>query len=140
MFLWARLVINGLLSIATIQQIEDTLENLPVGLDQTLYPSGQWLSMPNADIENRYERILDRIRSLSPEERDLAMALLQWMACSTRIMTLRELQLAVSIRLNNTSAEMKNRPLPARLRSVCGPIIEVVGEDTMSFVHFSARE
>ncbi|KAF8241317.1 hypothetical protein K440DRAFT_683183 [Wilcoxina mikolae CBS 423.85] len=55
-------------------------------------------------------------------------------------MTLRELELAVSIRPNHTSTEMKNRPLPARLRSVCVPIVEVVGEDTMAFVHFSAKE
>lgn len=35
MFLWARLVIKGLLSSVTVKQIENTLENLPIGLEQT---------------------------------------------------------------------------------------------------------
>jgi hypothetical protein len=38
MFLWVRLVISGLLAVSTIQEIEDTLGNLPIGLEQTLHP------------------------------------------------------------------------------------------------------
>ncbi|KAF8241747.1 hypothetical protein K440DRAFT_608219 [Wilcoxina mikolae CBS 423.85] len=122
MFLWVRLVIHGLLTSATSEEISNTLKNLPVGLEQT------------------YERILDRIRSLSQGERALAMKLLQWITCSTRLMTLRELQVAVGIQRGDITVDKGHKPLPAKLRSVCGPIVEIVGEDTVVFVHFSAKE
>ncbi|KAF8545104.1 hypothetical protein BDD12DRAFT_977275 [Trichophaea hybrida] len=122
MFLWARLVIKGLLSSVTVNQIENTLKNLPVGLEQT------------------YERILDRVRSLPHQERDLSMKLLQWMTCSTRAMTLREFEDAVGTKPENLTINKKDRPLRARLRGAGAPIVETVGEDTVVFVHFSAKE
>ncbi|KAF8244003.1 hypothetical protein K440DRAFT_589065 [Wilcoxina mikolae CBS 423.85] len=122
MFLWARLVIKGLLSSVTVNQIENTLKNLPVGLEQT------------------YERILDRIRSLPHEERALSMKLLQWMTCSTRAMTLREFEDAVGTKPGILTVDKKDRPLRARLRGAGAPIVETVGEDTVVFVHFSAKE
>lgn len=68
------------------------------------------------------------------------MKLLQWMTCSTRAMTLRELEDAVGTHPGYLTVDKNDRPLPALLRSAGGPIVEAVGEDTMVFVHFSARE
>jgi hypothetical protein len=93
-----------------------------------------------ADDACRYERILDRIRLLSKEQQTLAMKMLQWMTCSTRAMTLRELEVAVGIQPGDLTVDKRHRPLPARLRSVCGPLVEIIGEDTIVFVHFSAKE
>jgi hypothetical protein len=55
-------------------------------------------------------------------------------------MTLRELQDAVGIQPGDLTVDKRYKPLPAKLRSVCGPIVEIVGEDTVVPVHFSAKE
>jgi len=68
------------------------------------------------------------------------MKLLQWMTCSTRPMTLRELEDAIGTRPEKFTVDKNDRPFPKLLRSAGGPIVETVGEDTMVFVHFSARE
>lgn len=36
MFLWVHLIIEGLLSQTTLREVQETLENLPEGLDQAL--------------------------------------------------------------------------------------------------------
>lgn len=89
---------------------------------------------------NRYERILDRIRLLEPRESALAKKLLQWMTCATRDLTLRELEDAMAIQADGRMIDGANRPFGSKLKQICGPIVEIVGEDTMSFVHFSAKE
>jgi hypothetical protein len=66
--------------------------------------------------------------------------MLQWMTCSTREMTLRELEVAVGIQPGNLTVDKRHRPFPVRLKSVCGPLVEIIGEDTIVFVHFSAKE
>jgi hypothetical protein len=88
---------------------------------------------------NRYERILDRIKSKDSEEQMLATRLLQWMTCSTRILTLRELEDALAIRPGDLTVDKDKRPYRVRLGTICGPIVEVIGEDSMVFVHFSAK-
>jgi len=88
----------------------------------------------------RYERILDRIKSKDHEEQLQAIRLLEWMTCSARILTLRELEDALAIRPGDLTVDKDKRPYRAQLRTICGPIVEVVGEDSVIFVHFSAKE
>jgi hypothetical protein len=86
---------------------------------------------------SRYQRILARINSSSPEECFLAKRVLGWMSVATRPLTLREIEDACAVRTRRTIAN-EDRPISS-IPSVCGPIVEVLGEDTLLFVHFSAK-
>lgn len=53
---------------------------------------------------------------------------------------MRELEDACAIISGHITVHNSERPLRSQLRNICGPIVEIVGEDTLVFVHFSAKE
>lgn len=62
------------------------------------------------------------------------------MTCGFRTLKARELEDALAISYGDVTIESGKRLLRARLRDLCGPIIEVTDQETMIFVHFSAKE
>lgn len=62
------------------------------------------------------------------------------MTCGFRTLKVRELEDALAISYGDLTIESGKRLLRARLRDLCGPIIEVTDQETMIFVHFSAKE
>lgn len=71
----------------------------------------------------------------------MTIRVLGWLTVATRQLTLRELEDACAIYLNpnHLTVDPQERPAQSRLRNGCGPLVEVTGEDTISFVHDSAR-
>lgn len=91
-------------------------------------------------IVSSYGRILQRINErLSPNERDLARRVLEWVLCCTRPLRLKELEQALATRVGERSTN-KRRRLLRRLDELCGPILEIDVGEKVHFVHFTAKE
>lgn len=88
----------------------------------------------------RYERILVRIKSLRTNEQTQAIKMLEWMACGFRTLKVRELEDALAINHDDRTIHGDRRLLKARLKDLCGPMVEVTDQETVIFVHFSAKE
>jgi uncharacterized metal-binding protein len=87
----------------------------------------------------RYERILDRIKAMSStEEWTEATKLLGWMVCAKRRLTWKEMQVALSIDLDNQAIEYENKRLRKHIHEICGSLISV-NSDRVSFVHSTAK-
>jgi hypothetical protein len=88
----------------------------------------------------RYRRILDRIRSeYSWYRSQKAITILQWMSCAFRPLKTFEIQNglvfeSVDSVLNDETKPTKN------LLDLCKPLIEEGFENSVDFVHFSAKE
>ncbi|KAI4861312.1 hypothetical protein F4820DRAFT_461052 [Hypoxylon rubiginosum] len=104
----------------TVPDIEAEVENLPRGLDQV------------------YGRLLARIKS-----KPTARIILQWIACARRPLTEEEMLQILAVKpgqLDFTEVGFtKVRKEFRDIRKECGPIIEI-SNDTIRFVHFSAKE
>lgn len=90
--------------------------------------------------DSRYEKIPHRTGPLCPNERAQAIKILEWMTRGFRTLKARELEDALAISHGGLTIESTRRLLRARLRNLCRPIIEVTDQETMIFVHFSAKE
>ncbi|KAL9046215.1 MAG: hypothetical protein Q9214_000890, partial [Letrouitia sp. 1 TL-2023] len=120
MFLYARLVCDGLESLSDPADIQDGVRNLPQGLNEA------------------YGRILERIdRDLSIAERVQARAILEWVSCSIVPVSQNEIQLALSV-VNGKDPFQGRKESLLNVVQRCGPIIEI-NNDLIEFVHFSAK-
>ncbi|KAI5867325.1 NACHT domain protein [Durotheca rogersii] len=121
MFLYARVVLNGIQFLDNFVDIREELNALPETLDDA------------------YSRILKRINSLDRDTmRERARMILGWIACSPTPLTVQEIQQAWSIDPENpeyTSGIHGN----LNLVRICGPIVEVI-DDYVQFVHFTVKE
>ncbi|KAE8452345.1 hypothetical protein EG329_001045 [Mollisiaceae sp. DMI_Dod_QoI] len=125
MFLWVKLTIEYLSQQATFQDILAALNELPSGL------------------EFMYERLLKRIDSLPPNQRLMACKILQWTFSSTRPLSLKELNVGVSIDPGNAQHNAL-RCIPNIRKFVhdyCGPLLEIdEANGIVRFLHASAIE
>jgi hypothetical protein len=121
MFLWARFMIDEISTIYTESEVHDALRSLPSGLDDV------------------YRGVLHSLIRLPQRERDMAAKIIQWTACSTRLLTLRELASALAIVPGSAQYDrILNIRSAVRL---CAPLLEVSdGDDMVHFVHASALE
>ncbi|KAI9640653.1 hypothetical protein NHQ30_010957 [Ciborinia camelliae] len=123
MFLWVRLVVGELKYCYNDADLMQTAKGLPKGL------------------ESAYGRILERIMDPKNPERvkQMAMRILEWMACSYRVLKSYEIIDGIAFDGSNTTltARTKNR---REVLDRCRPLIEDGPSNTVEFVHLSAKE
>ncbi|KAF2680197.1 C2H2 domain-containing protein [Lentithecium fluviatile CBS 122367] len=122
MFLYAKLVMDNLCHQPTREDLLDAIrhENFPHGLKEA------------------YERIVSRIRRDHIEEWPTAAKLLGWMVCAKRQLNWREIQVALSLDLDNQCVEYDDRRLRKHIYEICGSLVQVHG-DSVFLVHSTAK-
>ncbi|KAI1291593.1 NACHT domain protein [Xylaria venustula] len=121
MFLYARVVLDGIKFLDNFGDIRDELHALPETLDDA------------------YGRILRRINNLDNRGvRDKARLVLGWIGCSPAALTVQEIQQALSIDLQDPE-KIGNVRGNLDLVRMCGPIVELV-DGFVQFVHFTVKE
>jgi hypothetical protein len=71
--------------------------------------------------------------------RDMAIRILEWMACSCRILKSYELLDGIAFDASHTILTPKTK-LRKEILDLCRPLIEEGPASTIDFVHFSAKE
>lgn len=109
MFLWVRLVRDALKSCQTTEDIEETLENLPEGLDAA------------------YKRVLERLDSLPAIQKKRAVQILRWSLFSRRPLTVDQLVGVLGIREGDKHLKSKQliRDPHKHILELCSPFIEI---------------
>ncbi|KAF1974533.1 C2H2 domain-containing protein, partial [Bimuria novae-zelandiae CBS 107.79] len=122
MFLYAKLVMENLHQQPTRGDLLDSIStnNFPDSL------------------KDAYERIVTRIKRTFKVEWPIAKKLLGWMVCAQRQLTWREIQVALSIDVDNRSIEYNDRRLRGHIYDICGSLVTVSGH-RVSLVHSTAR-
>ena len=96
-------------------------------------------SMPNTLVAT-YERVFSEIVQQDPSDRDKAKRIFQWLACSTRPLTLSELIHAVAIKNGETGIDDSDLPSnPDQILTVCGNLVRENGP-LIEFIHLSVKE
>ncbi|KAI0813590.1 hypothetical protein GGR55DRAFT_687285 [Xylaria sp. FL0064] len=119
MFLYARIVLDYLVELNSIEEIRQELKPLPT------------------DLNDAYQRVFKKINSFHPRLRDKVRKILGWIGCAPAAMTSLEMEQAISL---GPSVE----GIPSIIGStnfvkLCGPIVEIVN-DKPQFVHFTVQE
>ncbi|PQE05649.1 hypothetical protein CJF30_00007806 [Rutstroemia sp. NJR-2017a BBW] len=115
-------VIAELLDRESAYELQKAAHNLPQGLHKA------------------YHRILHRIRSeYSWYRSQKAINILQWMACAFRPLKTFEVQDGLVFESVDSVLNDETKPTKTLLE-LCRPLIEVGFEDSVDFVHFSAKE
>ncbi|KAJ4353074.1 hypothetical protein N0V95_003669 [Ascochyta clinopodiicola] len=123
MFLYAKLVLENLIA-------QPTRDDLIKGIQRDNFPIG---------LRGAYERILRSMKQVSsPEEWEKAKKLLGWMICAKRRLTWKEIQVALSIDVDNESIEYDDRRLRRHIHEICGSLVLLNG-DRVSLVHSTAK-
>lgn len=115
-FLWTVLVVNELSKCYTYEDINKVFDAVPSGMKP-------W-----------YQRTLETI-SQDTHGRKLARAILIWATCTTRPMSLMELDIALKLDLNETS-----HGLEQTITALCGQLVAIDRLDRIQMVHETARE
>jgi hypothetical protein len=88
---------------------------------------------------NRYERILQRIKLTShPDEWVKAKKLLGWMVCAKRQLTWKEIQVALSINVEDQTIDYDDKSLRTHIHDICGSLVLRSG-DRVTLVHSTAK-
>ena len=115
-FLWVNLVVQEILERHTQPDIEHALQEIPTGMHSI------------------YERMEDRMaKTLKRFDRNLARALLTWVNCSTRALSLEELSSAVEAKFPRI-IDLKHTIL-----SICGNFLVVDRNSYACVVHQTAK-
>ncbi|UPX12310.1 uncharacterized protein EKO05_0002864 [Ascochyta rabiei] len=123
MFLYAKLVLENLFA-------QPTREDLLKGIQRDTFPIG---------LKGAYERILRCMKQVSaPEEWEKAKKLLGWIICAKRRLTWKEIQVALSIDVDNETIEYNDRRLRRHIHEICGSLVLLNG-DRVSLVHSTAK-
>ena len=113
-FLWAGLVLDGILSCQGEEAVNAALDSLPRSLD---------------DLYRRME--LSTLSLPSAEHKQLAQRLFQWIVCARYCLSIKEITQAVGI----VSAEPQKS-----IAQLCGRFVVVDSSDRVRLIHRSARE
>ncbi|RAL65478.1 hypothetical protein DID88_001044 [Monilinia fructigena] len=123
MFLYAVLGVQSLAEAIDSKSIEEAIDRIPEGLNGV------------------YGQILERLVSQSIRRRDLARRILLWVCCTTRPLSWKELQCALSWDESKEGFLENQRPFKDAVLDLCAPLIEYRPEkDTFHPVHLSVRE
>ncbi|RSL51391.1 hypothetical protein CEP53_008444 [Fusarium sp. AF-6] len=122
MFLYARLILNGLDFFHSVDEIRRDLKVLPT------------------DLNAAYDRILSRINESLPNEaaRIKARKALGWIAYSPVALTIRELEQALIINIGDRD-QVPTGISTLEVVHLCGPVVEEV-DGQLQLVHFTAKE
>ena len=115
-FLWTDLVLQKLTNSHTEGEMDQTLENMP------------------REMEPLYCRILESMTSAISGRR-LVKAILTWVTCALRPLTLAELESALNIDIKDKFAKLEQS-----LGALCGNLISVNRFGEVQLVHQTARE
>ncbi|KAH8758170.1 hypothetical protein F5882DRAFT_453880 [Hyaloscypha sp. PMI_1271] len=122
MFLFASLGVQSVRQAVDSKSLIEAVNNIPAGLDGI------------------YGRALDKIGSQSLRRRDLARKILIWVCCSTRPLTWKELQMALSWDNVKEQFVEDQRPFKDVVLELCVPLVEYrANKDTFHVTHFSVR-
>ncbi|KIW21374.1 hypothetical protein PV08_01954 [Exophiala spinifera] len=122
MFLWVRLILDELRKCYSMDELRKTVEGLPKGIDEA------------------YGRVLERItKEMDVDEYAKARRILEWLACSCRLMKIHEVQDGIAFHADNLVLNDDTKFSPAVL-DLCRPLIEEGPNNTIDFVHYSAKE
>ncbi|KAM0184844.1 hypothetical protein ACHAPC_005560 [Botrytis cinerea] len=123
MFLYAALGVQSLAEAIDSQSVVDAIESMPEGLN------------------GFYGQILERLGSQSIRRRYLARRILLWVCCTTRPLSWKELQCALTWDETKEVFMEDQRPFKDAVLDLCAPLIEYRPEkDTFHAVHTSVRE
>lgn len=115
-----------------------------------------------AEINETYERDLEKVKKLKPAQKARAIGILRWILFALRPLTVRELAEAVAATVDDTAETYPHDDLPdswekgyvdeqyvnSYIRRSCGSLVELRGHNenkplalhTVHFVHFSVKE
>ncbi|MCJ1251592.1 hypothetical protein MMC30_008827 [Trapelia coarctata] len=115
-FLWVRLVMQELEHVWSEEGIEEVLNEIP------------------ADMNMLYTRTLENMSKVARAAK-LAKAILTWVVCSSRLLTLREMQSALKLDINETVQSLEKS-----IASTCGQLVFVDQRSRVQMVHQTARD
>ncbi|CAM1506219.1 Fc.00g058600.m01.CDS01 [Cosmosporella sp. VM-42] len=93
-------------------------------------------------LKEGYETIIARLRrDLHPRAWSEARKIFGWLACAKRLLKLHELQVALTMVNDEGYIQLGDHSgrLCEDFREVCGSLIQVVGQNSIEFVHQTAR-
>lgn len=146
MFLYARLVMENLYAQPTSADLKEGIrqDTFPQGLEGAYVPhhaQGMYCFIQPTSLlkPSRYERILRRMKHISSDEEwTRAKKLLGWMICAKRRLTWREMQVALSMDVDEQTIEYDDRRLRKHIHETCGSLV-LLEDDRVSLVHSTAR-
>ncbi|KAF2001862.1 hypothetical protein P154DRAFT_618946 [Amniculicola lignicola CBS 123094] len=122
MFLWVKLVMMQLENdVYNSHDLEYVIEKLP------------------SDLNEFYERILLKINRLNPQSQERARHILQWMTCMRRPLRKDEVQCGIVYSEGRSSLNTQTK-LPETVLGLCKPLIQILSDGTVAFVHFTIQE
>ncbi|KAK0099478.1 hypothetical protein ONS96_008315 [Cadophora gregata f. sp. sojae] len=123
-FLYARLMMDELLDHLT-QMVPDI---------KYIEPSLTWLPLTLEDMYNGM--LIDHsLRSRVPQ--DLQLTILQWVTHSSRPLRLLELAFVIDLQ---SGSNTNSKDTKAIARAACGPLLEILEDETVSVIHHSFTE
>ena len=144
MFLWLDLLSNELDPGENAKQLRSIVSEMP------------------AEINKTYERDLEKVNNLKPDEKERAIAILRWILFALRPLTVRELAEAIALTVDDSEGTYPEEDLPdsweesfvdeqyvnSYIRRSCGSLVELRSNNrdetlalkTVHFVHFSVKE
>ena len=138
MFLYAQIMLSSIDLLHDVEDIRGELRVLPENLNEA-YGNSVVSVIPPFSPNYRYGRVFRRINNLqSSVAKAKCRSLLGWISCSPTPMTVQELEQALVVSTNPSSA-CKVSSSPLNVVRLCGPIVEVV-DDYVQFVHFTVQE
>ncbi|KAH7259465.1 uncharacterized protein BKA55DRAFT_299463 [Fusarium redolens] len=133
MFLYARVVLENLAAMDSIQEFEDELEG-------DTFPE---------DLDQAYDRIAQRIlKKHGPSRHKTVTSILGWVICATRPLRWREIQSRFCINANKETCNMRNLRRDS-CKSICSSLVDVTNcdlfpniesEQVISMVHETATK
>ncbi|KAK7927067.1 GPI inositol-deacylase [Apiospora marii] len=114
-FLWAQLVVQGLLEVGTTAQAEHVIDN------------------NSSDMDTLYLSILDRMSTSM--NRDSINAIFTWATCCSRPLFLEELQAAIKVHIKADIGDMKRF-----ISDFCGNLVFIDRLGRLQLIHLTARE
>ncbi|KAL6831934.1 hypothetical protein V8C40DRAFT_285364 [Trichoderma camerunense] len=126
MFLLAKLDLDSLLDVKLPRDIRAKLKNLPKG---------------SKAYSRAYETIMKRIEHQGPGSVKLAKAVLSWITCAKRPLTISELRHALTVEIGESRLNETDLPQAQDLVSVCVGLVTVDEDsDIIRLFHYTAQE
>ncbi|MDI1492328.1 MAG: hypothetical protein OHK93_003541 [Ramalina farinacea] len=115
-FLWVRLVMDELRRVHTAAEVQRVLREVPM------------------DMDDLYIRILDKMESLQ-YGKEVAQAILVWVACAARPLTVEEMQEAVELDIEDDVDSIERA-----IASTCGQLVYIDPKGFLRMIHQTARD